>query len=204
MRIFFITLLVAGTVFKTHGDEWIDPNTGSTWYYRKQGSGVEICNNDSTAIVPSPRGSLLIPSILNGNVVTGIGTRAFYNCKEVTEIILPKTIKTIGDYAFAYCSSWKGRLIIPEGVVNIGKGAFFNCNGLTEVVLPNSVKTIGAGAFYARRESVYISSMASWCACKFSGITSNPLHFSKFRLLHAESDFLVEALRLFLRVHTDC
>ena len=181
-KTFFITLLVVGAIFKTRGAEWIDPNTGSTWYFRKQGSGVEIYNNDSAAIVPSPRGSLLIPPILNGNVVIGIGKRAFYNCKEVTEIILPQTIKTIGDYAFAYCASWKGRLIIPEGVVDIGKGSFFNCNGLTEVVLPKSVKNIGAGAFYARRESVYISSMASWCACKFSGITSNPLHFSKGNL----------------------
>ncbi len=181
-KIFFIALLVTSAMFMARGDEWKDPNTGSTWYYRKRGNGAEIYNKDSVAIVPSPKGSLQIPTILDGNVVTGIGANAFSNCKGLTEIILPNTIKTIGDYAFAYCVGWKGRLIIPEGVIDIGKNAFFNCNGLTEVVLPNSVKTIGAGAFYARRESVHISSMTSWCACKFSGVTANPLHFSKGNL----------------------
>ena len=38
-------------------------------------------------------------------------------------------------------------LIIPDGVTSIGSSAFYNCSGLTSVTIPNSVTSIGSSAF---------------------------------------------------------
>jgi len=42
-------------------------------------------------------------------------------------------------------------LVIPEGVTSIGKYAFFDCTGLTSVTIPNSVTEIGEEAFFNTR-----------------------------------------------------
>lgn len=39
-------------------------------------------------------------------------------------------------------------LVIPEGVTSIGKYAFTYCSGLTSITIPNSVTSIGGSAFY--------------------------------------------------------
>lgn len=39
-------------------------------------------------------------------------------------------------------------LVIPDGVTSIGKKAFYFCSGLTSVIIPNSVTSIGDEAFY--------------------------------------------------------
>ena len=39
-------------------------------------------------------------------------------------------------------------LVIPNSVTSIGEGAFYFCSGLTSVTIPNSVTSIGEGAFY--------------------------------------------------------
>ena len=60
------------------------------------------------------KGSLSgIVAIPNG--ISKIGSRGFYNQKEITEIILPEGLDTIGEYCFSGCESLE-KLIIPEGV----------------------------------------------------------------------------------------
>ena len=63
--------------------------------------------------------------------VTRIDAHAFEN-DDLVSITLPDTITSIGDYAFAGCSSLKS-LIIPKNVSNIGTHAFANCGGLSSV-----------------------------------------------------------------------
>ena len=59
----------------------------------------------------------------------------------ITEVHVPEGVKSIGAYAFGYCTKLK-RIVIPEGVTTIGSDAFRNCNSLTEITLPQSLKTI--------------------------------------------------------------
>ncbi len=55
-------------------------------------------------------------------------------------------VTSIGDDAFAYCSSLAS-ITIPEGVTSIGVLAFCGCLNLASVTLPDSVTSIGAHAF---------------------------------------------------------
>ena len=54
---------------------------------------------------------------------------------------------TIGDYAFALCTSLTS-IVITDSVTTIGEYAFIGCTSLTSITIPDSVTTIGSSAFY--------------------------------------------------------
>lgn len=63
-------------------------------------------------------------------------------------IVLPPTIKSIGDFAFTNCYNLKGALEIPASVTDtIGRQAFAYCSQLTSLKL-SGVKFIGPSAFH--------------------------------------------------------
>lgn len=84
---------------------------------------------------------------VDANVET-ISNRAFANCKGLTGVTLPETLKAIGEEAFSGCENLRKKVIIPEGVEVIPRECFSGCTGLTEVELPRGVKQIANGAFY--------------------------------------------------------
>ncbi len=102
----------------------------------------------------------------SGYTVTEIGNSAFRNNKNITSLVTFSELCSIGDYAFAGCTSleWSSQIYgnIGEGAfkgctslsncpiksaVNIGNFAFEGCTSLTTVYLPSTVKNIGDGAF---------------------------------------------------------
>ena len=66
----------------------------------------------------------------------------YVNGKEITELTIPNSVTTIGDYTFSGCSSLTS-VTIPNSVTSIGGGAFSGCSSLTSVTIPNSVTSIG-------------------------------------------------------------
>lgn len=63
------------------------------------------------------------------------------------ELILPKNVKSIGDYALEECVSLK-KIEIHSSVKVIGSGAFKNCTDLESIELPETITSIGSGAFW--------------------------------------------------------
>ena len=70
----------------------------------------------------------------------------YLNGELVTDLVIPNSFTSIGDYIFSGCTSLTS-VTIPNSVTSIGKGAFFWCDGLTSVTIPNSVTSIGSEAF---------------------------------------------------------
>ena len=60
--------------------------------------------------------------------------------------LIPDSVTSIGQYAFADCSSLFS-VTIPNNVTSIGDWAFLDCTSLASITIPNSVTDIGAGAF---------------------------------------------------------
>lgn len=80
--------------------------------------------------------------------VTEIKDCTFYNCSNLTGIIIPKNIMTIGDCAFYNCNNLLN-ITIPASVTSIGYNAFSACGSLTSITIPASVTSIGGAAFFA-------------------------------------------------------
>ena len=70
----------------------------------------------------------------------------FMNGKEITNLIIPDDVTTIGKYVFYYCYGLTS-ITIPNSVMSIGESAFSGCYGLTSITIPNSVTNIGIDAF---------------------------------------------------------
>ena len=70
----------------------------------------------------------------------------YMNGKEITELIIPDGVTSIGDYTFYNCSSLTS-VTIPNSVTSIGSDAFYGCSNLTSITIPNSVTSIGNSAF---------------------------------------------------------
>ncbi len=87
-----------------------------------------------------------LTSIILPESITDIGPDAFSNCSGLTSVVIPESVTSIGEYAFSKCSGLTS-VTIPESVTTISPGAFSNCSGLTSVVIPESVTSIGASAF---------------------------------------------------------
>ena len=78
--------------------------------------------------------------------VTTIGNYAFANCTSLEITAIPDCVTTIGEYAFFDCESLES-INIPEGVTTIEEGAFGNCYSIKNITIPEGVTTIYNHAF---------------------------------------------------------
>lgn len=69
--------------------------------------------------------------------VSGVDEKAFYDCKDLTEVILPEEANWLGEFAFAGSGIQSFRMPVGEEDATIGKHAFANCDNLKEIVIPS-------------------------------------------------------------------
>ena len=62
------------------------------------------------------------------------------------DIVLPDTVRVVGDSAFADCTATVS-VSLPDGLVSVGDYAFEDCTSLVTVEVPDSVTSIGRCAF---------------------------------------------------------
>lgn len=63
-----------------------------------------------------------------------------------TKLVLPESITSIGDYAFANCTNLKA-IILTGNIYSIGNNAFYGCTDLRSIVIPDSVSLIDDETF---------------------------------------------------------
>lgn len=85
---------------------------------------------------------MIIPSS-----ITSIGEAAFAMCTLLTHITIPSSVNIIGDKAFAQCNSIR-TITIPFSVTSIGKRAFWMCDNLREISLSSSLREISNETFF--------------------------------------------------------
>lgn len=108
--------------------------------------------------VPSEKGNvqITIPPYVNGLAVVKIGYdgRIDYSQKQSPfTIILPKTVREIGDYAFCECNLES--IILTSNLQKIGSAAFANTS-IMEIIIPEGVKDIGINCFAGTKSLRYV------------------------------------------------
>ena len=111
----------------------------------------EIYNNGETVTVRSGSGCTEVVNIPIG--VHEIDDNAFKD-SDVTEIILPNTVRSIGTQAFK--GSLLAKINLPAGITTISNSSFRNSK-LTEITIPNSVAIIEGEAFFGISELVTVT-----------------------------------------------
>lgn len=75
-----------------------------------------------------------------------IGKLAFHDCVSLDEIILPNSVRIIGNNAFLNCKSLTN--VSGLGVETLYGSSFFDCENLKRVEFSQNLKYIGDYAFY--------------------------------------------------------
>lgn len=78
--------------------------------------------------------------------VTSVVNYAFQNCSALTKVTLSKSLTAVNNYVFNGCTSLTS-ITIPDSVTSIGDSAFNGCSSLKSLTIPNSVTSLGNAAF---------------------------------------------------------
>lgn len=93
---------------------------------------------------------ITIPSTIDHDgwtfTVTQIDSCTFMDCKRLIAIVLPQTLRSIGNRAFLGCDSLS-HVNIPDSVTHIGEYAFRGCRFMHSVRLPQALEVIETGVF---------------------------------------------------------
>lgn len=87
-----------------------------------------------------------IKSIVLPEGMTTIGTRAFYGLAKITQVTIPSSVESIGDYAFNSCSELAtvklgtNSSTAPCSITSIASGAFGSCPNITKVDCYGGIK----------------------------------------------------------------
>ncbi|MBO4508350.1 MAG: leucine-rich repeat protein [Spirochaetaceae bacterium] len=76
-----------------------------------------------------------------GTNTTQLSGNSYKKRDDIKKVIIPGTVKTIGDYSFYNCPNLE-EIIVDEGVEEIGFGTFMNNEKLASLTIPKSVKKI--------------------------------------------------------------
>ena len=109
--------------------------------FEKTDAGYSVTGYEGTPT------AVVIPDTYDGLPVTSIGDYAFAYCTSLASVTIPDSVTSIGWGAFAYCTSLS-TVAIGNGVTSIGDYAFAYCTSLASVTIPESVTSIGSYAFY--------------------------------------------------------
>lgn len=86
------------------------------------------------------QGKLVIPE-----GVVSFSKAAFWGTG-ITEVEIPQSVTTIGDWAFAMSPSLS-KVTLNEGLIKIGDYSFSECINLAQISFPSTLEIIGEGAF---------------------------------------------------------
>ena len=127
-----------------------DITLSATWISAESIYAIsKIGDTDTCMITDIKRKSakLQIPEVINGYKVVAIGDGVFRGtlASDVSEIILPGTVTSIGSYAFYECRGI--RITVKGALTYVGEFAFGDCDGLTSLNFGEGLTEIPFGAF---------------------------------------------------------
>lgn len=120
-------------------------------------AGAEVLETDGGIMYTVERGEIVIqgfsgdgsvmniPEKIDGLPVTRIAAQVCRGDMVITEVRIPKSVMSIGEYAFAECPNLTKAVI--KGAVFIGRSAFRDCKALSTLKLPSDLEGIDDFAF---------------------------------------------------------
>ena len=161
-------------------DDWNINNCQVVWGYNNitTNADYDYLIKDDGVYLTRYKGTdtqVYVPKAIDSKEVVSIGI-TFSRNQNLTSIVIPDSVTSIGYAAFAGCTSLTS-VTIGDSVTSIGSSAFYGCTSLTSIVIPDSVTSIGMGAFITCSSLTRIvipdsvTSMGMWIFMKCSSLT---------------------------------
>ena len=89
---------------------------------------------------------IVIPSSVGGADLVELAEQLFYNNTDITSVVIPDTVTTIGESIFSGCTSLASATL-PAALETIPGYMFANCSSLASIDLPETLVEIGETSF---------------------------------------------------------
>lgn len=144
---FYAQIVITDTQGNTYGSAVTEYYKGNTCSAYTQDGVVYHIYSDHAQVVDytGAGGEVTVAAQVSGKQVTAIAPEAFYYNRDITSVILPASLQTVGSYAFANCKNLTSVLFL--GAVKQIHTEAFAKSGLTSIYLPEGVERIEAQAF---------------------------------------------------------
>lgn len=130
-----LTKIENNAFYKSVVEKLVFDNVKSIGNSAFSGSNIAVITNTS---------DLTYGGIKFGESLTELGNAAFYNCKNITSVVLPSSLKSLDGNTFKNSNITS---IDLGGVTKIYLNAFENCSLLSSISIPNTVTEISQEAF---------------------------------------------------------
>ena len=137
----------------TYSDDYSNPMFYAKYFYIKNGDSYERVTEldlSSMDIETLNAGTFMgfeaVTKIILPDTLKELGDSVFAGMYRLKDITLPAGLTTIGSRAFDNCYSIK-ELVIPNSVTSIGEYPFLNCSNMTSLTLPSNLETLPIGLF---------------------------------------------------------
>lgn len=108
-------------------------------------------DNNSRPNIANYGDKSILEELVLPNTITSIPTNAFYAYKALKNIVIPEGVKSIGQTAFASCTSLTmDASMLPKSITDLGMGCFSQLSLSGELNLPN-LATLYNSAFYGTK-----------------------------------------------------
>ncbi len=165
-------------------------------------SGIFYSVSDGTVTVEgfNAAGTVMrVPAEIDGLPVRYVAERACYGDGVITEVHLPDSIVSIGEFAFSECENLKKVTVggcesieyaafrnskklrsvsLPDNLTVIGDEAFYGCARLGRTAIPSSVTKIGVDAF-SGCEQLYLDVSENEYAAAYAEANRLPVSFTE-------------------------
>ena len=108
-------------------------------------SGATVTLNPNLKVLGGFENNTWLRNISIPETVTDITENCFNGC-QITSIVLPRHMKSIGRKAFSENDRLTS-VTMPQTLLSMGQGAFEHCYALTSIVIPDSLRVIPKEAF---------------------------------------------------------
>jgi len=130
-------------------DNSITPSEGLEFILINDGTAYDVSRGSATDTI------IVIPAEHNGLPVTTIANNGFFGFTEMTSIILPESITSVGYNAFRYCNITS--ITIPANVTTLGYWAFMGCTNLSMVIVLGETPPSQEDSFYGTHPTLQIA-----------------------------------------------
>ncbi len=116
-------------------------------YYGYMFKGTVNVSEGSLVIEPYTfSDDIELTRVILPSTIVSIGKGAFSGCTVLTGIVLQDSLTSIDSEAFHNCSSLTS-ISIPNGITELSSSVFSGCDSLSSVILPEGLTVIGDNAF---------------------------------------------------------
>jgi len=147
-------------VCKDNDNNTIDCDRKMAYFYGVKARRVDLSELQGMTTVPVAmfQDSEISEVILPDTVKT-IGEDAFFNAK-IGRINLPDSIETIEDEAFQWTTANVYGYVLPAGVKTVGRSAFYGSDLTDDLYIPATIESIGKDAFNAGGNDVHYDTVS--------------------------------------------